>query len=321
MVVGRKPNSRKKGLKVLVYGDTGSGKSLFGLSFPKIKVLDSEDGLGWYENDEEGKNILEIFDTQSFYDLEDVLEELKEDSNFGTFIVDSETKIHEDVQQALLDIDEKRAKQKGQNVLDANVSIRSYGKIKQIETKLQNSKIELASRGVNIVSIAQSVDIMEEVSANKRVKVGEAPNMKKKADYDYDVVIRLFVKDQKFYGEIEKDRTKVTSVGEVVENPSYNIWKSKIENKKNQGEIVNKNFVADSMKSKERYEEELDEMGLTDKEKLTKFVNSLEKASDKKDFAGLLTSELGIKTLSKASEEQLIKSLEMAEKFKKDRGL
>ena len=45
----REAGARKKGLKMLVWGESGVGKSVFGLSFPNSLVLDSEDGIGWYE--------------------------------------------------------------------------------------------------------------------------------------------------------------------------------------------------------------------------------------------------------------------------------
>ena len=37
----RKPMKRVQGVKILCYGVDGSGKSVFGLSFPQVAVLDS----------------------------------------------------------------------------------------------------------------------------------------------------------------------------------------------------------------------------------------------------------------------------------------
>ncbi|KRN10774.1 AAA family ATPase [Liquorilactobacillus mali] len=323
---GRKPNSRKKGIKILVYGDTGTGKTLFGLSFPKIKAIDSEDGYSWYEDDPvDGRNLLEIYDTQSFYDLKDVLEDLMEDEEVGTFIIDSETKIHEDIQQALLDIDEKRARQKGKNTLDANLSIRSYGKIKQLETRLQNAKIALASRGINVISVAQMKDVMEDVSETKRIKVGEVPDMKKKATYDYDVVIKLFKDDEdKYFGKIEKDRTKTTTLGQVIENPSYEIWQERLEGKKNQGDVVKKDFVGNNDESKRKYENELEseeEAALPPADQIKKFVISIKDKEDlKKEFVTEV-AKISKKTLSKMSDEELAEVLKLIKNFKEDKGL
>ena len=45
----RDAKKAKIGGKFLAYGDTGSGKSYFQLTFPKIACVDSETGVGFYE--------------------------------------------------------------------------------------------------------------------------------------------------------------------------------------------------------------------------------------------------------------------------------
>lgn len=326
MVESRKPNGRKKGLKVLVYGDTGTGKTLFGLSFPKLAAVDSEDGYGWYEDDAEGKNIIAIYDTQNFYDLEEILDELEDEKDIQTLVIDSETKIYENLQQALLETDEKRARKNGKDELDANVSMRSWGKIKQIAVKLQNAKIRLASQGINVVSVAQMSDIMEEVSASKRIKVGEKPSMKKNAEYDYDVVIKLYLDKEtnKYMGLIEKDRTKVTQKGQKIEDPSFEIWEKRISAKKNQGKVVKKDFVSDSDKSRTTYEEKIEkeeEQAKPANEQIKNFVVGIEDKALKKEFAELLQTKLGVKALSKMTSSQLKAGLKLIETFKAEKGL
>ena len=162
MIKFEKPGTHKKGLKILVYGDTGTGKTSFALTFPKSLILDTEDGYEWYENTEKAKNMAGIARSQSFDDLDDLLDQLDRDSSeYSTFVIDSETKIYENLQEALLDVEERRARKKHRDELDANISQRSWGKIKQISLRLQNEKIRLASQGVNIVSVSQAADVME----------------------------------------------------------------------------------------------------------------------------------------------------------------
>ena len=44
-----KPASKvRKNFKVCVYGPTGSGKTLFGLTFPGTRYIDMEGGVDWY---------------------------------------------------------------------------------------------------------------------------------------------------------------------------------------------------------------------------------------------------------------------------------
>lgn len=99
----RKPQTRKKGLKVLVYGDTGTGKTLFALSFPRSVVLDSEDGYSWYEGTDKAKNLLAIENSQSFTVLEKLLKDLDKVTldDMDTFVIDSETKVYENIQESL----------------------------------------------------------------------------------------------------------------------------------------------------------------------------------------------------------------------------
>ncbi len=202
------------GLKILVYGPTGVGKTVFGLSFPEIIAMDSEDGYAWYEGTERAKNLLGIVDSQSFDDLANLIDELDENvDDFKTLIIDSETKIYENIQEALQEVEESRAIRKGKDVLDANLSVRSWGKIKQLSSRLQNLKLKLASQGINIVSIAQASDVMKDAGGGVRVKTGEKPDMAKKAPFDYDVVLRLFTRDNKYFGVVEKDRTDTYARG------------------------------------------------------------------------------------------------------------
>ena len=53
----KKVEETRSGLKVLAFGDSGSGKSTFGLSFPDIAGVDSEDGWKWFKGTEVAKNL------------------------------------------------------------------------------------------------------------------------------------------------------------------------------------------------------------------------------------------------------------------------
>lgn len=305
----RKPNSRKKGLKMLVYGQFGTGKTVLGLSFPKIVAVDSEDGYAWYEGTDRAKNIVGILDTQSFEDLSNLLDDLEDSiDEFDTLIVDSETKIHENIQEALIEVEESRALRKGKDVLDANLSIRSYGKIKQLESRLQNLKVKLASQGINIVSIAQAQDEMKDMGNNKRIKIGEKPNMAKNAQFDYDVVLRLFVKDGKYMGIVEKDRTETYERGAEIENPSYANWVKRLTADDNKGNVIVKDFGKDKEKSKVAYEETvISEMPF--KDQVADYVSKLDGQDKKEAFAKKVKALTGSGSLSTLTEEQQSKVL------------
>lgn len=255
----KKVEETKSALKVLVYGNTGTGKTIFGLSFPDIVAIDSEIGMTHYKN--KYKNLKYILETTSSKDVEDGLDEILDMDDIKTFIIDSETKIYENMQHSALALAEKRAKQKSQSVDDANISQREWGKIKLITKKLQSAKIMLSSKGVNIVSIAQEKDIKEK-RGDSYVTVGNAPDTAKGIEYDYDIVLRLFTTedekgDVKYFAEVKKDRTQKYKKGNIIENPSFEKWQDIYEEGITKKENV-VNFMKDIKKDEKEFEIEIE---------------------------------------------------------------
>ena len=255
MALFKKVEETKTALKVLVYGGTGSGKTVFGLSFPDVVAIDSEIGMTHYKN--KYKNLKYILETTSSSDVEEGLDEVIEMEDIKTFIVDSETKIYENMQHSALNLAEKRAKQKGQSVDDANISQREWGKIKLITKKLQSAKIMLSSKGVNIVSIAQEKDIKEK-KGDTFVVVGNAPDTAKGIEYDYDIVLRFFTEEDKdknetkYFAKVLKDRTQKYKKGDIIENPSFDNWKDIYDNSISKKEEVI-DFSKDIDKDEEKF--------------------------------------------------------------------
>jgi len=225
----RKPQQARKGIKILAWGDSGVGKSTFALTFPKIVSIDSDDGQSFYEDN---PNIVFIANTASVKDFEESLIQIEEEmlGQIDTLVVDSETVFADNMQLMFMDVVEKRARRKGQNIDDANLSPREWGKIKILNKKLFALKTKLASQGVNIVSIAESKPIKEKKGENF-VIVGYEPDMANKSDFKYDVIIKLYTEKQadgseKYYGLIQKDRTQTYKKGDIIENPSFKCWES-----------------------------------------------------------------------------------------------
>ena len=282
----RKPSSAKKGVKVLVYGYQGTGKSIFGLSFPNIAAVDTEAGLSFYEGATAGKNLKLIQNTQSYKDLEDAIREVidnNDDLGVNTFVVDSMTKVKENMEETVLEVDRKRARKNGQDPDDANISVRSRGVIKNNASKIQNLKIDLSSKGVHIVDIAQVREVQKQVG-NQWVVEKRLPDMKKGAEHDYDIVVFLYTESYpdgttKFLGRIEKDRLEKFKVGDIVENPSYELWKDIIENNQKE-KLVETSFSKDVDKSSQAYEKEVEQEEKTIQDKLADLIANL--SNDKK---------------------------------------
>lgn len=281
MSLFRKAESSKIGMKLLAYGDSGTGKSTFGLTFPDIAVIDSESGLAHYED---SPNIKLIANTSSSYDVEDAMDEIEDNlDEIRTFIIDSETKIYDAMQVSAMEVEEKRAKNKGGNIEDSVVSQRGWGRIKLLNKRLQSLKIQLSSQGVNVVSIAQMDDVKEK-RGDSFVKVGEKPNMAKGIQYDYDTVLKLFTEkdvngNETYKALVEKDRTRVFKKGDIIVNPSYDHWKNYIESKadlKIRTVNFSKDIENDIIKMTDEAEK-MDDLIASFKEKMKSFTDEKDK--------------------------------------------
>lgn len=243
----REAQENNAGGKFLAYGYEGSGKSWFGLTFPRVACIDSEAGIVFYEtkpitlaNGNTYQNVVLVDDTSNLDDLESDIDEIMESDNIDTLVIDSETKFYATMQVAATEVEEKKARKKGSDANDAIVSQRQWGRIKIVNMKLQQAKIDLSTKGKNVVSIAQATEIYEGKDDNRKL-VGIKPDMHKSVKFDYDVILEFFKTEDTdgvhYYATVKKDRTNVTKVGQVIENPCYDIWKEFFETRKQNDKI------------------------------------------------------------------------------------
>lgn len=310
----RKKGAKKIGGKFLVYGYTGSGKSQFGLTFPKIGAIDSETGLGFYEDRDiviggKAYNGLEFVDTTSDLDeLEEDLDDIIEgDVDISTLLVDSETKFYNTMDIACTEVVEKKAKESGKAVDTRS----KWGMVKNINMKLQQAKISASAKGINVVSTAQGVDVTDK--DNKII--GRKPDGHKSLKFDYDVVLWFYSKKDKdgvlkYYAEVEKDRTNVTKVGDVIENCTYDVWKDYFEGRTNL-ETSGANFSNDLKKSTKSVVTNVEKAEDLSKE-IISLVKTKSKEEDKKTkiMSTLKASGLDIKALDNSSVDDLKKLLD-----------
>lgn len=250
----RKAQSKFVGGKFFVFGETGSGKSKFVLSFPKVAVVDTESGVSDYEDD---PNLVFVANTTSHKDIYDAIVEIEEEflGEIETFAVDSETKVYDSMQITSMEVEERKAKSKGGDVDDQLVSQRGWGKIKTLTKKLQSAKIDLSSKGIFIVSTAQASDLSKQVG-NERVVIGQKSETHKSLPFDYDVVLRFYTEEKVEKGkktavykaEVLKDRTETFKKFDIIENPSFEMWKPYYDNKKAKGVGIETHYKADTSK-------------------------------------------------------------------------
>lgn len=233
----RKAKAAKIGGKFLSYGESGSGKSTFQLTFPKVACIDSETGIAHYEgkdielnNGKTYNNLVMVDNTSDLDELESDLDDFingEYDGQIETLSIDSETKFYNTMQIGATEVEERRARKKGGDVDDAGISVKQWGRIKIINMKLQQAKIDLSSKGTHVVSVAQEIELKDD--DGKKV-IGYKPDMHKSVKFDYDTILRHYTKKEKdgsvsFWAEVIKDRTNVTKVGQQIENPCFDIWK------------------------------------------------------------------------------------------------
>ena len=309
----RKPQSRKQGLKILAYGIDGSGKSIFGLEFPKVAIIDSESKVGVYENKPRGKNIVAIADTSNYYDSLEVVQECINTNACDTLMIDSETYIYEGMQVSCMEVEEERASNKKGNIDDQVVSQRGYGKIKLNSARLRLLKAQASAKGITIISTAHKEDIMQKVG-NDNVKVGEKPSLRKNSQHDYDVILRFYKQkdlasgNMKYFAEVEKDTTETLKVGNVIENPSYDLFKEYIESK-SQLQIVDTSYDKTISDNKNSMKQEAQSFEDTEKE-FTELFKSL-KTKDANNVAKIqqLLKDNGIDSYKKPEHFEKLKEV------------
>lgn len=249
------------GGKVLVFGKTATGKSTFVGTFPNINLVDTEDGQTFYLG--KNKNIKGVMRTVSEKEVQETLDELNDTDTlktFDTIVIDSGTKLYENMQVAAYEVAENRArkqKTKGAEIDldDVNISQRDWGHIKRWNQQLAASYILFSQLGKWCVVTAHQKDEMRDATKTEKkalgvdkIKIGEIPDLAKKAEYDFDIVIQTFTEENDegktvYKAKILKDRTGVTKRGDILENISFEIWRKNWENTKKYGvgKVINLN--------------------------------------------------------------------------------
>lgn len=310
----RKPVEQKIGGKFLVYGMPHEGKSWFGMTFPKIAAIDSEVGLAFDEgkdiiiNGKSYNNLVLVDPTSDLDTLEENLDAIIEgEVDCDTLLIDSETKFYNSMDIGATEVEERKAKLSGKNV-DARSK---WGRIKNINMKLQQAKITLSAKGKHVVSTAQASEIKDN---DTQKVIGYKPDVHKSLPFDYDVVLRFYTeednktKKRKFFAEVLKDRTHVTTKGDIIENCTYDIWKSLFDERNKTGKVSTANYSKDLNKSVEgvlNKAEQSDKLSEEIKELLKSFkgnVNAQKGIKNKIDELEINIKELNLTSIDKLTE-------------------
>lgn len=226
MTLWRKSSMIKKRFKVCGYGPTGTGKTLFALSFPKPAVIDMEGGTDWYL----GREILPnqatefpIINTRSAREVIEGVNEMeerliKEPGYIETIVIDPVTVLWDALQDAYV----KRLRAKSKNP-EAELKFQHWRSIKSPYKALMTQLINLP---VHLVLIGREAAEYE-MKGKELVQVGTRIQTEKDTPYIADIYLRFATKPDpksgadRFYVQVEKDRTNMLKRGAIIESLSY----------------------------------------------------------------------------------------------------
>lgn len=257
-----------------------------------------------------------LFDSQS---NENVALENDDGTAFvpDAIVIDSLTVLYDSCIEALTQFSKKRAGVRAQKkqmsgaekvvaVEGAGMEIKDY---QSLNLRGKELTLDLMASGKHFVVIARE---QEETRNEKNddgqfvsVKTGRVlPQGFKQADYNVKTVLHTYINDNgEVCAEIEdKDRTRVHSQGEVLENPSLLDWQVIVSGNAGKSEFLVKNSIAESVEQEIKYQEE----------KTVKTVGKavLDVSDYDTDLDELKTEVAGyLKTISTNKDKTLVKKL------------
>ena len=205
------------------------------------KVRDHEP---FYELDEDGNETDEI-----------VKDAYGEDFYPDALVLDGTSVLKLVSSQSLLDLSRKRNKIKAEKsgataeekfvaVSNANLELKDYS---QLNYSGQDLVLSLMACGVHVIITAREKDETVSVKGDDGKITSVATGKKvydsfKGMDYNTKTLVRLYRDDLgQVCAEVVKDRTRVYSAGEVIENPSLLAWESVIQKGKGKADFTLRN--------------------------------------------------------------------------------
>jgi hypothetical protein len=323
----KRPSEEKiiNGTRILVYGEAGTRKTRFALSFPKNAYINADQGGDDYY-DEFKDNLAFVSDSITFSEVLNDIDEIEDNlDEIDTITIDSWTKIYENQQHVALRVVEQRARKNNRMVEGEGLSQKEWGNIKLNAEKLASKALGFKRDGKTVIIIAEGKDEMESYvdaqGQTQRKKVGITFNAQKDFDFDFDIVLEM-VRDPKtkqtIGARVLKDRLGVVAEGEIVENPTYEIWAEAIEYKKSGTKKAPKRDFEGALKEDEKNFNADSEAAQIDalRKEITKIKDSLTKEKQG-ELVRAFTKEIGdAKYLSCDDTEKLKKYLEVAKTVK-----
>ncbi len=284
-----KAGSSGRRLKLFLWGDSGTGKTIFSLRFPKPAIIDLEGGTEHYTDDFK-------FDVLPAHTPEEVVAAvdwlLLNQHDYRTLIIDPITLYWEAVQSKWNDIFLHRLQdRKGYKFEFYEMS---PGNWKPIKAEFKSLLLKLIKLDMNVIVTARSKPLYEPGEMMK--VVGETYDGDKSLKYLFDTRVHLFMnKKNEYCGISTKDRT-----GKLPQNVEFKMEYSLFEDMFGKKELGRKAMApkraTTDQKNKiirliepygltpDQFTESLAKYGVDDIDKLTKenadeIINKLETAA------------------------------------------
>jgi len=196
----KRAKSIGKRLKILLWGDSGAGKTTLALQFPNPVVIDMEGGTELYGDDFN----FDVYRTTNADDIIDAVEWLESNKHpYRTLILDPITIFWDALQKKWSDIFLVRNKRsKGYKFEFYDLQVRDWMTVKG-EFKWFIRKLTMLD--MNVIAIARAKTKYAEGEFMKAI--GETFDGEKSLPYLFDTILRMFRdNDGKFMGDCLKDR-------------------------------------------------------------------------------------------------------------------
>lgn len=178
-----KPVSKK--LKILVFGASGSGKTRFGLTFPRVAVVDTENGTDLYAG-RDGVAEFQVLRVKTLTELEKAIDFINKDGGktIGTLFLDSMTVFYD----VLLD-SVRRSLARKKNVAVDDVDL-GYKERASVNMRMKGIYARLTNLPVHVVVTAREADLYSTEGGNLQ-KIGTKPDLDKAVMYMFDFVLQM----------------------------------------------------------------------------------------------------------------------------------
>jgi len=191
-----KAEKRATRLKLFIFGETGTGKTVTALHFPSVAMIDTEKGTDHYG---EFFEFHRIQSSDPKVILETIESLLKEPGDFRTLVIDPFTNINDRIEEDLL----RKLRAKSGDP-DQELLPKDY---KYIKKAVKHIIKKLLALDMNIIVTSQSKALYSTDNQEFMKLLGSQPDSPKQLPYMFDVYIELKKEDEKYIAYVKKDRT------------------------------------------------------------------------------------------------------------------